>query len=99
MGMTFQITVMTRFILSAAVSLVVVAAPPVYAQQYPIKPIRIIVSSAAGGGSDFIARVVGQRITESLGQQVIVENRPGGGGTIGHEAGIRSAPDGYTLNV
>lgn len=69
------------------------------AQTYPSKPVRIIVASAPGGGSDFIARLVGSRLTESLGQQVIVENRAGGGSTIGIEAGIRAAPDGYTFTT
>ena len=66
---------------------------------YPARTVRIIVSSAAGGGSDFIARLLAQKLTEALGQQVIVENRAGGGSTLGVEAGIRSAPDGYTFNL
>lgn len=69
------------------------------AQTYPLKPLRVIVSTAAGGGSDFIARLLAQKLTESLGQQVIVENRPGAGSTLGVEAGLRAAPDGYTLNL
>ena len=68
-------------------------------QSYPVKPVRIIVASAAGGGSDFVARLVGHRLTEVLGQQVIVENRAGGGSTIGYEAGVRAAPDGHTLTM
>ena len=66
---------------------------------YPAKPLRIIVSTAAGGGSDFIARLMAQKLSEALGQQVIVENRPGAGSTLGIEAGLRSAPDGYTFNL
>ena len=69
------------------------------AQNYPTKPVRIIVSSVAGGGSDFIARLLAQKLTESFAQQVIVENRPGAGSTLGFEAGLRSPPDGYTLNL
>ena len=69
------------------------------AQQYPAKPIRLIVTSAAGGGVDLIARVVGPKLGELAGQPVIVENRPGAGSTIGIEYGIRSAPDGYTLTI
>ena len=58
---------------------------------------RIIVPFAPGGGSDFIARFTAQRLTETLGKQVIVENRPGAGGLLGIEAGVRADPDGYTL--
>jgi tripartite-type tricarboxylate transporter receptor subunit TctC len=68
-------------------------------QSYPSKTVRIIVASAAGGGSDFVARLMAHRLTEVLGQQVIVENRAGGGSTIGYEAGVRAAPDGYTLTM
>ena len=70
-----------------------------HAQQYPVKPVRIIVATAAGGGTDFIARLLAQKLTETLSQQIIVENRAGAGSTLGIEAGIRAAPDGYTLNL
>ena len=74
------------------------AAPVMgWAQTYPAKPIRLIVPFAPGGGVDFIGRLVGQKLGEALGQQVIVENRGGAGGAIGTEVAIRSAPDGYTL--
>jgi tripartite-type tricarboxylate transporter receptor subunit TctC len=66
-------------------------------QAYPVKPIRLIVPFAPGGGVDFIARLIGPRLGEALGQQVIVENRPGAGSSIGTEFALRSAPDGYTL--
>ncbi len=66
---------------------------------YPTKTVRIIVATAAGGGTDFIARLLAQKLTETLGQQVIVENRAGGGSTLGIEAGIRAAPDGHTFNL
>ncbi len=67
------------------------------AQQYPTKPVRIIVPFAPGGGSDFIARFMAQRLTATLGTQVIVENKPGAGGVLGIEQGVNSPADGYTL--
>lgn len=74
-----------------------VAAPPVHAQAFPIKPVRIVVPYAAGGPYDDIARTLGQRLTEIWGHAVVVENRGGAGGNIGAEAVTKSAPDGYTL--
>lgn len=73
------------------------ATGPACAQQYPLKPVRLIVPFAPGGGSDFMARLVGQKLTDALGQQVIVENRAGAGASIGIEQGMRAPPDGYTL--
>jgi len=72
-------------------------ALPALAQTYPAKPVRIIVPFAPGGGSDFIGRFIAQRLSATVGAQVIVENKPGAGGVIGIEQGIKSAPDGYTL--
>jgi tripartite-type tricarboxylate transporter receptor subunit TctC len=73
------------------------AAGGAHAQAYPAKPVRIIVPFAPGGGSDFIGRFMAQRLTDSLGKQVIVENKPGAGGVLGVEQGIKSPADGYTL--
>jgi tripartite-type tricarboxylate transporter receptor subunit TctC len=69
------------------------------AQAYPSKPIRIVVPFPAGGGVDLLARVVGQRVSESLKQPVVIDNKPGATGLIGGEFVARAAPDGYTLLV
>ncbi|OGA00366.1 MAG: hypothetical protein A3H35_18020 [Betaproteobacteria bacterium RIFCSPLOWO2_02_FULL_62_17] len=66
------------------------------AQSYPVKPIRFVVPFAAGGATDVMARVFGQKFSETWGQPVVVDNRPGAGGNIGSEAVAKAAPDGYT---
>lgn len=67
------------------------------AQTYPAKPIHIVVPFAAGGGGDIIARIIGERMAESFGQQVVIDNRGGAGGNIGAGVVAKAAPDGYTL--
>src|SRR6516225_4296946 len=67
------------------------------AQAYPMRPVRIIVPFAPAGATDITARLMGQWLSERLGQQFIIENRPGGGGNIGTEAVVRAPADGYTL--
>jgi tripartite-type tricarboxylate transporter receptor subunit TctC len=75
------------------------ACPCALAQAWPVKPVRIIAPFAAGGTADTLGRVVSAKLTESLGQSFIVENRTGAGGVVGSEVAARSAPDGYTLVV
>jgi tripartite-type tricarboxylate transporter receptor subunit TctC len=82
-----------------AVAALVPAAGHVHAQTYPSKPVRIIVPFPPGGGIDLFARIIGQKISEGLGQQVVIDNRPGAQGNIGMQVGARAAPDGYTLTV
>jgi tripartite-type tricarboxylate transporter receptor subunit TctC len=87
-------TVLLALALSVSSTL---AAPPVAAQSFPAKPVRIIVGFAPGGGTDFVARVLGQRLSEVWGQQVLVENRAGAAGTIGADFVAKAPGDGYTL--
>ena len=75
------------------------AAPALHAQDYPVKTVRIIVAYTPGGGTDLAGRVLARKLTESWGQQVVVENRPGAGGNIGTDAVAKAAPDGYTLGI
>jgi tripartite-type tricarboxylate transporter receptor subunit TctC len=75
----------------------ILAPSLVYAQSYPAKPIRIIVSYPAGGANDIVARGVGQRMNELLGASIVVDNRAGAGGTIGADIAAKAPPDGYTL--
>ncbi|OGA96535.1 MAG: hypothetical protein A3G27_17110 [Betaproteobacteria bacterium RIFCSPLOWO2_12_FULL_66_14] len=70
---------------------------PASAQAYPQKPVKLVIPSAAGAAPDIIGRIVAQRLSENLGQSMIVENRPGAGGIIGTDAAAKAAPDGYTL--
>ena len=72
-------------------------ALPAAAQTFPTKPVRVVVPFPAGGGVDATARIVGQKLAEQMGQQVIVDNRPGAAGRIGMETAVKAAPDGYTL--
>ena len=69
------------------------------AQAYPTKSVRIIAPFAPGGGTDFIARVAAQKLTEAMGQQFLVDNRPGAGGALGAELGTKAPPDGYTYTL
>ena len=87
-----------QFLHLAAGAAALPAAPRIAsAQTYPSRPVRLIVSVAAGGSADLVARLMGQWLSERLGQQLIIDNRPGGGNNVGAEAAINAAPDGYTL--
>ena len=82
---------------AVAMALVLAGTGICAAQTYPQKPIRFLVGFPPGGTSDILARTIGQKLAESFGQQVVIENRPGAGGNIGAEAAAKSAPDGYTI--
>ncbi len=86
-----------RRLIALAACLCMAAPLSVAAQGWPAKPIRLIVPSPPGDGSDLMARAIGQKLSEALGQQVVVDNRPGAGGRLGTELAAKSAPDGYTL--
>ncbi len=86
----FAIAVVAGFALLAAVA-------QAQQQKYPIRPIRIIVATTAGSATDYTARMIGQRLTDAWGQQIVVDNRAGAGGVIAHEIAATAAPDGYTL--
>lgn len=83
--------------LLAVVSCWIMLAPAAHAQNFPWKPIRFIVPTAPGGGSDLVARMLGQKYTEAWGQQVVVDHRPGAGMTIGIDLAAKSTPDGHTV--
>src|SRR5256886_8696456 len=87
-----------RFLHLAAGAVALPAASRVASPQtYPARPVRIIVGVAAGGANDTVARLVAQSLSERLGQQFVVENRPGAGGSVGAQTAAKAAPDGHTL--
>jgi len=88
------VKIIPAFLFAAAVAVAATSAP---AQPYPAKPIRVIVPVTAGGPTDVIARMIGQKLSEALGYPVVVDNRPGAGGTIGDAVAAKAPPDGYTL--
>ncbi|MGH8700395.1 MAG: Bug family tripartite tricarboxylate transporter substrate binding protein, partial [Burkholderiales bacterium] len=88
---------MRAAVLTAMVVLVSAVAPVAFAQKYPTKPIRLIAPFPPGGGTDILSRVIAVPLTRSLGQPVVVDNRPGAGGAVGAELAARAEPDGYSL--
>jgi len=88
-----------KTLLIAAAAAIVTASGPAWGQAYPAKVVRIVAPFAPGGGTDFIARIAAQKLTEATKQQFIVDNRPGAGGTIGVEVTVKSPADGYTLCI
>ena len=91
---------MNRYFLSLVVGLgCAFASGLTHAQTYPVKPVRLVVPFPAGGATDILARTLSQKAAEKLGQQIVIDNRPGAGGTIGSDHVAKSAPDGYTLLI
>ena len=88
-----------KLVQAAAAIAVLVAAGPLAAQTYPNKPVKLIVTYPPGGSSDLMSRIVGQKLSELWGQQVIVESKPGAAGSIGMEFAARQSPDGYSFVV
>src|SRR4051794_2624025 len=89
---------MTRLkFVAVGLAAALLALRPAAAETYPTRTIRLIVGFGAGGGVDIVARLIAQKMQESLGQNVIVENRPGGNAMLGPDMVAKSAPDGYTL--
>jgi tripartite-type tricarboxylate transporter receptor subunit TctC len=95
--MTLRIRTLISSGLAAVIATFAAVSPNASAQAYPTKPIRLVVPFAPGGSSEIVARAVAAKMSEGLGQQVIVENKPGGAGNIAMQEVARSAPDGYTL--
>lgn len=82
---------------AATAALPISRAPLAWASEFPVRPVRIVVGFAAGGGNDIIARIIGQSLSERLGQPFVIENRPGAGANIATEAVVKARPDGYSL--
>lgn len=90
---------MRQLFYGIAIASALLGTAPSWADDYPSRPITIIVPQAPGGGNDAIARIIGEKMGQTLGQQFIIENKPGAGGTLGTRLIAKSAPDGYTLGM
>src|SRR5258706_13719987 len=86
-----------KFATAMLAALAALASGEALAQQYPARPMRFLVGSPPGSGNDLVSRLLGQKLSERLGQPVVVENRPGGAGLLANDALAKSAPDGHTL--
>jgi len=85
--------------LGATIAVALAASAGASAQSYPERPVRVLIAFPAGGTIDTLGRIIAQKLSETWGQNVVIENRPGGGGNIGAAAATKSAPDGYTLHL
>ncbi len=90
-------TVLALASLTVFVGMSTAASDSAFAQSYPDRPVRLIVAYPPGGGADIVARILGQKLSDSLGEQIVVDNRGGAAGIIGTELAARAAADGYTL--
>lgn len=90
---------MNKYMFAATAALLVFAVQAAHAQQYPDRPIRLLVGYPPGGPADVTARLIGPHLTEALGQQVVIDNRAGAGGTVAATLLTRAEPDGYTLSI
>src|SRR2546422_9217022 len=85
------------FVAGILIAGLIVVSSSALAQTWPSKPMRIVIAQAPGSATDVISRVVGNQLSASLGQPIVIDARPGAGGALGTEVAARSAPDGYTL--
>lgn len=90
---------MHEILVTAALAVLLAFAANVSAQNYPVRPVRLVVPSSPGGTSDFLGRLLAPKLAEALGQQIVVENRPGASSVIGADVVAKAAPDGYTLLI